>query len=212
MGVTEIIEDLQAKGYRLHVEGGRLLVYPTPDSLALEILRTNKPVIISLLAGTSEPLVTGEMIKSGEIIPPCHKVRILAEWKEFMLIHRLELNRFGWGRQSLLSGLNPVTAKTWNDMPALPIMVADGALLRDITLPWLKFSSLGEEVYRVKSGHWFQASAFSDWRELWEERAAIREFEGGLTREEAEQAATEDMALINRTSRLPLGCNNRHTH
>jgi hypothetical protein len=33
-------------------------------------------------------------------------------------------------------------------------------------------------------------------RELWEERAAIREFEGGQTREEAERGALEDIQRI----------------
>jgi hypothetical protein len=32
-----------------------------------------------------------------------------------------------------------------------------------------------------------------DWRELWEERAAIREFDGGLDREQAEALALADV-------------------
>jgi hypothetical protein len=32
-----------------------------------------------------------------------------------------------------------------------------------------------------------------DWQALFEERAAIREFDGGLSRDEAERLAVEDM-------------------
>jgi len=36
------------------------------------------------------------------------------------------------------------------------------------------------------------------WRELWEERAAIMEYDGNMTREDAERAALEDIRAVAR--------------
>jgi hypothetical protein len=46
--------------------------------------------------------------------------------------------------------------------------------------------------------HWWAGGQSLDvtMRELWEERAAIREFEGGQTREQAERGAMEDVQRI----------------
>ena len=49
----------------------------------------------------------------------------------------------------------------------------------------------------------------ASWRELWEERAAIMEYDGGLPREEAEREALEDikrqMSRVEIEERLTLG-------
>jgi hypothetical protein len=37
-----------------------------------------------------------------------------------------------------------------------------------------------------------------DWREVWEERAAIREYSGGMLRDSAERLALNDVELMRR--------------
>lgn len=41
-----------------------------------------------------------------------------------------------------------------------------------------------------------------EWREVYEERAAVREFDGKMPRKQAEKAALEDLERMMRESRL----------
>ena len=42
------------------------------------------------------------------------------------------------------------------------------------------------------------------WQELWAERAAIMEFEGGMTRESAEKKAEEDIRWQAQDDKIPV--------
>ena len=60
-------------------------------------------------------------------IPAAEKTRILAAWNRFRASENAQnLASLGWNAQSLLAGMRPEQAKTWADMPALPVLLADG--------------------------------------------------------------------------------------
>ncbi|MBF0371597.1 MAG: hypothetical protein HQL52_19345 [Magnetococcales bacterium] len=124
-----------------------------------------------------------------------HRRRILEAMFRFWKEHGPHLAELGWSPERLFSGLDPARATTYDDMPALPLLVANGAELTHADIGRLEFKAQGSTLVWIKSGAWLGGMAAEDWIEKFEERAAIREYDGGFSREEAERLAVEDMSL-----------------
>ena len=57
---------------------------------------------------------------------------ILSALNRFMRQYRSNLQSSGWSESNLWSGLNPNTATTLDEMPALPLMLVDGTKIKNI--------------------------------------------------------------------------------
>ncbi len=101
--------------------------------------------------------------------------------------HGPHLKANGWNRDNLLHGLDPTTAT------AIPLLLVDGVTLINVEWSHLEFDTRAGSLIVVRPGLWLVGEDAEDWKEIFEERAAIREYDGGQSRVEAEMAALKEM-------------------
>jgi len=99
-----------------------------------------------------------------ERIPPDARVRILETLDAFRQEHGDALTALGWNRQNMFSGLNPATATTYENMPALPLLLADGGRLVKVTRNFLAVETeCGRRLYWCRTRCWREGPEARRW-------------------------------------------------
>ncbi|MBF0188612.1 MAG: hypothetical protein HQL50_11880 [Magnetococcales bacterium] len=146
------------------------------------------------VANRLRPVATFTESEPLNPIPPDHKYQLLDALNQFRREHGRQLKTLGWNRDSLFHGVVPEEVNSYDDMPGLVVLLAKGAALVRAERAFLIIETGGgERLLWVHPGFWLGGDAATDWMEGYEERAAIREHDGGQSRQEAEQSAMEDV-------------------
>ena len=97
-------------------------------------------------------------------IPDDHRQKIIKAVETFFQIHGDKLGLMGWDNKTLFSGLDPTTAKTYDDVPGLAVMLADGVELIHTNHNHLEFKSNNCRLIWVREQFWLGGKAAKEWK------------------------------------------------
>lgn len=106
--------------------------------------------------------------------------------------HGKALIAAGWTREVVFGGLDPLVAETVEGLPGVMAMILVGWWITEIKPDMLVFELDGRKRAWLRGGGLLEGDALEDYHE----RAAVREFDGGHPRKEAEKLAVIDMREI----------------
>ncbi|MBF0454188.1 MAG: hypothetical protein HQL72_05140 [Magnetococcales bacterium] len=112
---------------------------------------------IANIAKEVEPLPLNKADPSESMpVPVAHRQQILTVSKLFFQMNEGLLGRLGWNREDLFSGLDPNLATTYDDLPGLSVMLAEGAELIHADRDKLEFDLNGRRLVWVRDGYWME--------------------------------------------------------
>lgn len=177
--VAILLRQLRENGYAVRCDGTTVYVNPRPDQQTAERIRQLKPGLLAAL--TVPPPMTDT--DRGEIAAAFHAFRDR---------HGPALVAAGWDRQAVFDGLDPLAAACWDELPGVAALLWDGWQLAAIKPDLLEFQREEEVVAKMRDNGFLGGTALEDYRE----RAAIREYDGGLDRAEAQRQAVSDVVAM----------------
>jgi hypothetical protein len=98
-------------------------------------------------------------------VPHDHRQKIIKAVETFFQVHGDKLGRLGWNNKTLFSGLDPTTAKTYDDIPGLAVMLVDGAELIHTDYNHLEFESHNCRLIWVREQFWLGGKAAKEWKD-----------------------------------------------
>ncbi|MBF0371625.1 MAG: hypothetical protein HQL52_19485 [Magnetococcales bacterium] len=150
----EILEAVKKHQATLVLTGGKIQLRGRAGLVSQELMdriRKNKSRLVQVLSAGPDPLPA---------IHPEHHQQILAATDIFFIKHGPRLEALGWDRENLFSGLDPESAQDFDDMPALPLLLVDGADLAYADTDRLEFHMPGgRRLVWVKPGMWLAGAA-----------------------------------------------------
>ena len=176
---TILLRQLREAGFTVRSDGGTVYVNPRPDPQISERIRQLKPGLLDAL--TAPPPMSATV--RGEITTAFHTFRDQ---------HGPALVAAGWERQAVFDGLDPLAATSWDELPGVAALLWRGWQLAAIKPDRLEFQRGEEVVAKMRNNGFLGGAALDDYLE----RAAIREYDGGMDRAEAERQAVSDVVAM----------------
>ena len=150
---ADLLDELRAAGFTLRFTEGQLLVKPLPDAQTAVRIQEHRDALVALLESASPAIRLGE--KEQASLATC--------FHAFRDRHGHALMSAGWDRAAVFGGLDPLTAKTWNEVPGVAAILLDGWEVTEILPDCLVFRRQpGEMMAWLRSGYFLAEQALEE--------------------------------------------------
>ncbi|MBF0188206.1 MAG: hypothetical protein HQL50_09820 [Magnetococcales bacterium] len=163
MSCVALIEQLKTRDIHLWVESDRLHVDAPSGSITPDLqntLQNRKAELVEILSSMIPQAGLGE---EPTHIPPGHKAQLLSALDRFQTEHGVRLAALGWGSATLFHDMGPESAQTYDDMPGMVMVIANGGRLVRATWVFLEFETTGGRLLWVHPGYWLGGDAAKGW-------------------------------------------------
>lgn len=201
MNAVALLQELRNLGAEVSTDGQRINVRAPRGAITpilADAVRQHKSELLRLLETHTPP--------ANDCHPPAKsgqwdeetRLLLVEAWRAFWREHGPALAAHGWEQADLLGGLPSDPVAPWDRVPGVAALIGNGWTLAEVNGGFLRFRLDGDAggVLNVRGGAWLGELAAERWLERFEERAAILQYDGGMSRLDAERQAASELTSV----------------